>query len=241
MQKINMWTEINSEKDIEDFMRKTEIDDWDNLEIISLKYEKYNISMVVECRTFGRLEMFFKSVRHFSSFGLGRSYHKYCNRCFLQFRYDLLGKTRNDRLILWTDNPSIANCDDIFDCEDNNNIVIAYGMKYRFIDIVDDDKTEQSLKEIVEENYLIEITWDSFWENFDDYVKSGEAAERGITGRESVEAYLRSYALKHFPSNDTLIIVTIAFESAENGKYLGYYDLVFNMNLEITDDFCVIV
>lgn len=236
-----MWTEINSEKDIEDFMRKTEMDDWDNLEIISLKYEKYNISMIVECRTFGRLEMFFKSVHHFSNFRLGRSYHTYCNRCCLQFRYDLLGKTRNDRLILWTDSPLVANHDDIFNNEDNNTVVIAYGMKYRFIDIIDDDKTEQSLKEIVEENYLIEITWDNFWENFDDFIKSGEAEEYGITDRESVEAYLWAYALKHFPGNDTLIIITIKFESAENGQYLGYYDLLFNMNLEITDDFFVLV
>ncbi|MDE6796651.1 MAG: hypothetical protein K2J36_01365, partial [Ruminococcus sp.] len=62
-----MWTEINSEKDVEDFMKKTYIiDNDDSVEIISMKYEKHNISMIVECRTFGRLEMFFEGVRQFS-------------------------------------------------------------------------------------------------------------------------------------------------------------------------------
>ncbi|MCM1315555.1 MAG: hypothetical protein NC040_01655 [Muribaculaceae bacterium] len=63
----------------------------------------------------------------------------------------------------------------------------------------------------------------------------------GITDRNSINPYFTSYALKHFPdSSETFIVMTIKFYSAENNKYLGYYDLVFNMNLEITDDFFVI-
>lgn len=101
------------------------------------------------------------------------------------------------------------------------------------------NQAEQLLKEMVEENHLIEITWENFWKTFDEYVDSGELEEDGITGRESVEAYLRAYALKHF-SSYTLIVISINFDLAENGHYLGYYDLVFDMDFEIIDDFFVI-
>lgn len=102
------------------------------------------------------------------------------------------------------------------------------------------NQAEQLLKEIVEENHLIETTWENFWKTFDEYVESGELKEDRITGRESVEAYLWAYALKNFVS-ETLIVISIHFDLAENGHYLGYYDLVFDENLEITDDFFVMV
>ena len=240
-----MWTEINSEKDVEDFLIKTEImDDWDDIEIISMKYENHNISLIVECRTFGRLEMFFESVQHFSNFTLSRSYRVPCKKCYLELRTDLLGITRDDRLIVWTDNYRVLNSDSLFEFDSDNSVIVAYSMKYWFIGIIDDTETEQSLKEIVEENYLIEITWDKFWENFDEYMSSEnfyEAVLYGITKRADIKPYFESYALKHFPdSSETFIVMTIKFYSAENNKYLGYYALVVNMNIEITDDFFVI-
>ncbi|MCM1315556.1 MAG: hypothetical protein NC040_01660 [Muribaculaceae bacterium] len=139
-----MWIEINSEKDIEDFLKKTEIlDDWDDIEIISMKYENHNISLIVECRTFGRLEMFFESVHHFSNFRLSRSYCVPCKKCYLEFRTDLLGKTRNDRLVVWTDNYRVLNSDSLFEFDSDNSVIVAYSMKYRFIGVIDDTETEQ--------------------------------------------------------------------------------------------------
>lgn len=130
-----MWNEINTYEDIEDFRHKTEIkDDWENVEIISLKYENNSLLLVLESHTLGRLEMFFEGVRHFSNFRLGRSYWKYCGGCYLEFRTDLLGKTRDDRLIMWTDSSKVFHNEKPFNFEADNSIVIAYKMKYRFIE-----------------------------------------------------------------------------------------------------------
>lgn len=238
------WHEVNSEKDIEVFMRKTDIDYSDeSVEIVSLKYENHSLSLVIESWTLGRLEMFFEGVRHFSNFGLGRNYWKYCGGCYLEFRTDLLGITRNDRLIVWTDNHSVLNGESLFQFDYDNSVIVADSMKYRFIGVIDDSETEQSLKEIVKENYLIEIAWDNFWENLDKYIQEekAEALQYGITGREGIKPYFESYSLKHFPdSSETFIVMRIKFYSAENNKYLGYYDIIFNMNLETTDDFFVV-
>lgn len=238
------WHEINSDEDIEVFIQKTDIcRDDESFKIVSLKYENHSLSLVIESYTTGRLEMFFDGVCHFSNFRLGRSYWKYDGGCYLEFRTDLLGRTRDDRLIVWTDNHSILTNDTLFKFDSDNSVIVAYSMKYRFIGIIDDTETEQSLKEIVKENYLIEIAWDYFWKSFDSYIKEEktEALQYGITVRDSIKPYFESYSLKHFPdSSETFIVMTIKFYSAENNKYLGYYDLIFNMNLEITDDFFVI-
>lgn len=240
-----MWNEINTDEDIEDFRHKTEIkDDLENVEIVSFKYENHSLSLVIESHTLGRLEMLFEEVHHFSNFRLGRSYGKYCGGCYLEFRTDLLGKTRDDRLIMWTDSIRVFQHEKPFDFEADNAIVIAYKMKYRFINTIDETKAEQSLKEIVEENYLIEITWDNFWKNLDSYIEGerAEAVQYGIISRDSIRPYFESYSLKHFPEkSETFIVITIKFYSAENDEYLGYYDLIFDMNLEITDDFFVLV
>lgn len=129
-----MWNEINTDKDLEDFRHKTEIkDDWETVEIISFKYENNDLSLVIESCTLGRLEMLFEDVRHFSNCRLGRSYWKYSEGCYLEFRTDLLGKTRNDRLIMWTDSSKVFHKENPFDFESDNSIVIAYKLKYRFI------------------------------------------------------------------------------------------------------------
>lgn len=238
-----MWKEIKTEKDVEDFMQKTDICYADeSFEIVSLKYENHSLSLVIESRTTGKIEMFFEYVYHFSNFKFGRSYGKYDGGCYLEFRTDLLGRTRNDRLIVWTDNHSVLNGDTFFEFDSDNVVIIADSMKYRFI-AIDDSETEQSLKEIVKENYLIEIAWDNFWENLDKYIQEekAESLQYRITGREGIKPYFESYSLKHFlDSSETFIVMTIKFYSAENNKYLGYYDIIFNMNLEIKDDFFVI-
>lgn len=237
-----MWTEIKTEKDVEYFMEKTEIkNDWEPLEVISLKYEKYNISMIVECRTFGRLEMFFERVCHFSRIDYQNSNYTYCQGSHMQIRTDLRGQVRHDKsLIVWTDNRSVKSREDILNSESDKIIIVAEEMKYRFIGVVENCDNEYSLKEIVEENYLVEIAWDYFRKNLDDYIKFDEAEKYGITNRESVRPYFSCYGFKYFPDSEkTYVVMTIKFNDANN-KYLGYYDIVFDKNLEITDDFFVI-
>lgn len=242
-----MWTEIITQKDVEDFMKKTEIfDDWQKVEIISLKYKKHTVSMIVENATFGRLEMFFEGVCQFSRIDYQNSgFHTYCQGSFLQIRTDLRGQVRHDKpLIVWTDNYCVKSREDILNGETDSIqdkiVIVAREMKYRFISIAENPDNEYSLKEIVEENYLVEIAWDYFWKNLDDYIKSDEAEEYHITSRESIKPYFSCYGLKYFPERDnTLIVLTIKFNDINN-KYLGYYDIVFNKNLEITDDFFVI-
>nr|MDE6034998.1 hypothetical protein [Ruminococcus sp.] len=204
-----MWTEINSEKDVEDFMKKTEImDDWETLDIISLKYEKNNLSIIVECTSFGRLEMFFEGVCHFSHIDYDNCYLVYCQGSFLQIRTDLCGQVRHDKpLIVWTDNYCIKSREDILNGEENKNIIVSKRMKYRFIGIAENVNNEYSLKKIVEENCLIEIAWDGFYSNLDDYIKSDEAEDYGITNRESVKPYFSCYGLKYFPETETTYIV----------------------------------
>ena len=158
-----MWTEIKTEKDVEDFMKKTyTIDIDDSVEMVSMKYEKRNISMIVECRTFGRLEMFFEGVRQFSRIDYQTGFYTYCKGSFLQIRTDLCGQVRHDKpLIVWTDNYCVKSREDILNGEKYNIqdkiVVVARRMKYRFVGIAENLNNEYSLKKIVEENYLIEI------------------------------------------------------------------------------------
>lgn len=237
-----MWTEIKTEKDIEDFMKKTDICAEDeSFEIIYMKYENHSLLLILEC-WLCRLEMFFEGVQYFNNFRLGKDYWDHCGRCYIEFRTDLLGKTRDDRLIVCTDNHKILNCENIFFNDTNGAVIVAYQMKYRITDRINNTMTESSLKNIVEENYLIEIAWDYFYANLDDYIKSesDEAEQYGITSRESVKPYFRCYGLKYFTeTEETYIVLTIKFNDINN-KYLGYYDIVFNTNLEIIDDFFVI-
>lgn len=235
-----MWNEINSDKDVEVFHQKTAICvAEESFKIVSMKYENHNLSLVIESRTTGRIEMFFEYVYHFSNFRFGRSYWKYDGGCYLEFHTDLLGRNRNDRLIVWTDNHSVLN--DVLKFDSDNAVIVAERMKYRFISI-DDSETEQSLKEIVEENYLIDITWDSFWKNLDSYIQEekAESLQYGITDRGDIKPYFESYSLKHCPdSSETFIVMTIKFYSVHD-KYIGYYKLIFGKDLEIKDDFFVI-
>lgn len=228
-----MWTEINSDKDAEDFMKKIEItDDWESGAITEFKYKKNNISMIVEYASFKKIEMFFEGVHNFD---LDRAKNFY-----LTFRTDLFGKTRDDRLLVLTDNKSVKSREDILNGAWEKNVIVASKIKYRFINIFETPDTDYSLKKIVEENYLVEIAWDYFRKNLDGYTKSDEAEKYGITSRESVKAYFSCYGFKYFPESEkTNIIITIKFNDTNN-KYLGYYEIVFDGNLEIMDDFFII-
>lgn len=235
-----MWVKVETEKDVEDFMNNYGIA-LDNCcpNIDSVRYENYKLLLAVDSWRFGKMELLFEDVMHFSFSGRDdRNIHN-LGGFELSVRDDLLGTAHRQNLLIWTDNCKVSHCNGYFDPIKDNSVIICKSMKYRFIG-VDDVETEQSLKDIVEENYLIEIAWDYFWENLDSYINSPEALEYGIKSRQDIKPYFESYALKHFPdSSETLIVMTIKFYSAENNKYIGYYDLVFNKNLEITDDFFV--
>lgn len=235
-----MWNEINSDEDIKKLMEYTHMCDDFSTDVLSVSYNGtgFENSLLLTLDKnfyFDKMEMLFEGVRHFRFSGRNDSSISTINGYSLEIRTDLLGKTRNNKLIVWTDGCKVEHRNGYFDFEKDNCIVIADSLKYRFIeDTKTEPESEKSLKEIVEENYLIEITWDNFWKNFD------ESLKYGIKSREDIKPFFESYSMKYFPeSSETLIVMTIKFFSAEN-EYLGYYDLLFDKNLEIKDDFFVI-
>lgn len=110
------------------------------------------------------------------------------------------------------------------------------------------NQAEQLLKEIVEENSLIDITWDYFWNNFDSYIIEcpEEANSLNIKDRSSIKAYFHYYSYKHHPESSEGVIY--AYDCIEtsitfcypDGTYLGHYDLMFDFYLDILEDFFVI-
>lgn len=78
-----------------------------------------------------RLEMLFTTVRRFSLQGFNDSpFNEICGGR-IEFRTDLWGKNRDDRVVVWSDcgcsYPSEVNLN--YDC---NTFVIAEGLKWRF-------------------------------------------------------------------------------------------------------------
>lgn len=110
------------------------------------------------------------------------------------------------------------------------------------------DSLKDALKNIVEENNLIDITWEYFWGNFDCYIKEypEEANSLNIKDRNSIKAYFHYYSYKHHPKSSNGVVyaydcieTSISFCSLDD-TYLGYYNLMFDLNLNILDDFFVI-
>lgn len=236
------WLEIKTQNDAELFMKyKGSVMDDDITTLVSLSWENNDLLMMLDTYL-GRLEMLFEGVLHFSFSGQnGGCVSSLCGFS-LEVRNDLLGRTRDDNLVVWTDGYKLQYRSGYIDLRNDSSSIIARRLKYRFAEKeMTAPYPEQRLKEIVEENYLIEITWGEFFKNLDNYISSDEAKGYGITQRKFVKPYFNSYSLKYFPdSGNPLIIMEIKFDSAENMKYLGRYELTFNMDLEITDDFFVI-
>lgn len=82
---------------------------------------------------FDKMEMLFEGVRHFRFSGRNDSNVSTINGYSLEIRTDLLGKTRNNKLIVWTDDCKVEHRNGYFDFEKDNCIVIADSLKYRFI------------------------------------------------------------------------------------------------------------
>ena len=151
-----MWNEINTDNDIENFMNHTRY--MHDAVIISLEYisgcnvkenattvfsfEDGNaVRLVAGSCWFGKIEMIFSGVKYFCS---GRSADIW--ECSLQFRRDLLGRTSDERLIVWTDNffnPEIFGTKielgaiDLKKPADTH--IIAYKLKWRIINNIEED------------------------------------------------------------------------------------------------------
>lgn len=147
---MQIWNEIKTEDDIEFFMNQTRC--MHDAVIISLEYisgcnvtedrttvfssdNGNTIRLVIGSCWFGKIEMIFSGVMYFCS---GKSADMW--ECHLSFRRDLLGRTRDDRLIVWTDsifNPEIYGTKielgaiDLRQPTDTN--IIADELKWRFI------------------------------------------------------------------------------------------------------------
>lgn len=144
-----LWTEIKTDRDIEKFMKDTGC--LHDAVIVSVQYESgcknkgemqiihspaenYKLLLTLDSQWVGRVEMLFEGVRHFRFGTYCDNYSNEIYDCSLEIRTDLLGKTRDDKLIVWSDYGDFkplwkSSCIDL-----NNgdaSVIIADSLKYR--------------------------------------------------------------------------------------------------------------
>lgn len=104
------------------------------------------------------------------------------------------------------------------------------------------NKLSQELVLISQKNDLINLTWQLFWENYEQYLieEPIEARKFGLNNTNSIKAYFDSISYKLMNNDAELLIVEIKMNNNNNNKYLGYYKSCFNMNGDFIDDFFVI-
>ena len=147
---ILMWKEIETEKDIEDFLEasysmhdsvlvsagySTGCGETDNGMIIACPGNKYELKLVFDSDWCERIELLFTGVRHLNMCCFRDNYSNDIYGCHLAFHNELMGKTRDDRLIVWADNyfsPKIHGTS-IDLKESETSFVIADRMKWRII------------------------------------------------------------------------------------------------------------
>ena len=136
----NPWIEINNDEDIENFNKNFTFHD---TYIESIMYasgvtepDRYHTltdnshNMIITFTCWGtRFEILFTRVRRFSLQGFNERMFNEADG-FIEFRTDLWGITRNDRVIVWGHLyiPQKINLKD-----DNATYVIADGLKWRFV------------------------------------------------------------------------------------------------------------
>ncbi|MDE7104311.1 MAG: hypothetical protein K2O36_00350 [Ruminococcus sp.] len=146
-----MWTEIKTDKDVAKFMKDTGC--LHDSVIVSVNYESgcknngdrqiihtnaenYKLLLTVDSSWYGRIEMLFEGVRHFRFGTYCDIYSNEIYSCYLEIRTDLLGKTRDDKLIVWSD---FGDFEPVWNssCVDLNkgdaSVIIADSLKYRLI------------------------------------------------------------------------------------------------------------
>ncbi|MBR1591998.1 MAG: hypothetical protein IJ666_03190 [Ruminococcus sp.] len=147
---MQMWNEIETEEDI-DFFMKVSGSMHDSV-LVSAEYSmgcgsvkngmiiknqscKYVLRMIFDSEWTKRIEMIFTGVRHFNMCGFRDIYSNEIYGCYLKFHTNLMGKTRDDRLIVWSDgyfSPEVYGTSiDLKNCD--SSFIIADSLKWRFI------------------------------------------------------------------------------------------------------------
>ncbi|MDE6775613.1 MAG: hypothetical protein K2J37_04895 [Ruminococcus sp.] len=132
------WHEINSDENIKKLIEDLHVSDDFSAVVLSVNYNRidYENSLLLTLDKnfyFDKMEMLFEGVRHFRFSGRNDSSVSTINGYSLEIRTDLLGKTCDDKLIVWTDNCKVQHRNGYFDFEKDNSIIIARKLKWRFI------------------------------------------------------------------------------------------------------------
>ena len=143
---MDEWKEINTEEDID------ELGSLHDSVVVSVNYnsgcyedsgkficwtpkEEHTASVIIDHSWSGRIELFFTGVRCCVISGFSEYYLKEIYGCGIEFRTDLLGKTRDDRLIVWTDDASKISKEIRFNIIDGDTtFIIAEKLKWRYIE-----------------------------------------------------------------------------------------------------------
>lgn len=146
------WRRIDTQGDIDEFLRLTH--SMHDSVIVSVNYisgcgntergQKIfdpgnRLAVTLDSQWTDRIEMLFTEVKYFSMEGYNECYSNELFSCVLEFRTDLYGKTRDDRLIVWTDGGKFqpeANAVDLN--KKNDTFVISKSLKWRFASEAED-------------------------------------------------------------------------------------------------------
>lgn len=141
------WTEINSDDDLKSLMDLS--NHFCESVILSInyitsfdrrgRYEEGKVNSLLltfYSEYIGKTELLFESVQKFA-FQAGHECFPDYSGCYLNFHTDLMGKTRDDRLILWADNTGFDPAQ--YYCEELNlkkryvSYIIARSLKWRLV------------------------------------------------------------------------------------------------------------
>ena len=147
---MHEWNEIDTDADIE------KLGSLHDSVIVSVEYhsgcagnrsgltcwtekDQHTASVIIDHSWTGRIELLFTGVRCCVISGFTENYTKEIYGCNLFFRTDLLGKTRDDRLIVWTDGGDISLENLCTNLNGNGQtVIIAERLKWRYIEKFDE-------------------------------------------------------------------------------------------------------
>lgn len=155
------WREINTQSDIDDFMEKN--GSLHDSVIVSVNYVSgcHNtdgdmmivsapdnaLLLTVDSGWLGRIEMLFSGVVYHAVQGYCERSSSEIHECVLEFRTDLMVKTRDDRLIVWTDGTRLKSLEKFgIDLKAaNDSFVIAKSLRWRYAKEADDMDIEDEV------------------------------------------------------------------------------------------------
>ncbi len=145
-----MWNEIETDKEIEDFLNITY--SLHDSVVVSVNYQsgndknksggihfspydKHTLSLVIYSSWSGYIEMLFGGVRKFSVTCFDDFYLHEIISCYLKFHTDLYGKRRDDRLIVWADGHfEPLEKTSVSLNEKSSTYIIAETLKWRYVE-----------------------------------------------------------------------------------------------------------